>query len=89
MECELMNIQVFGTETCPNCKSVLNFLESKGAEFSYKLIGVDIDKQSVDTLTGRTVRSVPVIVVDGSEMSFPDLKQLTFPNGNVLEGLSI
>lgn len=70
-----MDITVFGTPVCPNCKNVTSFLDSAGVGYSYKTIGKDVDKTDVDALVGRPVRSVPVIVSNGSEVSFEDLRR--------------
>jgi len=70
-----MDITVFGTPICPNCKNVTSFLDSAGVGYKYKTIGEDVDKSDVDALVGRSVRSVPVIVSNGSEVSFEDLRR--------------
>ncbi len=70
-----MSITVFGTPVCPNCKNVTSFLDSAGADYSYKTIGQDVNNEEVNALVGRVVRSVPVIVADGSEVSFDDLRR--------------
>lgn len=70
-----MDITVFGTPICPNCKNVTSFLDSVGVGYNYKTIGQDVDKADVDALVGRAVRSVPVIVSNGSEVSFDDLRR--------------
>lgn len=70
-----MDITVFGTPVCPNCKNVTSFLDSAGVGYRYKTIGRDVDKADVDALVGRPVRSVPVIVSNGSEVTFDDLRR--------------
>jgi glutaredoxin len=70
-----MDITVFGTPVCPNCKNVTSFLDSAGVGYRYKTIGRDVDKSDVDAIVGRSVRSVPVIVSNGTEITFEDLRR--------------
>jgi glutaredoxin len=70
-----MDITVFGTPVCPNCKNVTSFLDEAGVGYKYKTIGEDVNKSDVDALVGRPVRSVPVIVSNGSEVTFDDLRR--------------
>jgi glutaredoxin len=70
-----MDITVFGTPICPNCKNVTSFLDSAGVRYQYKTIGEDVEKADVDALVGRAVRSVPVIVSNGLEVTFDDLRR--------------
>jgi glutaredoxin len=70
-----MEISVFGTETCARCKDVVNFLQDKDVTYDYKIIGEDVDREHVNKVVGRMVRAVPVILVDGEEVSFAALKE--------------
>ena len=70
----MMNITVFGTPVCPNCKTVTSYLQNNDITYNYKTIGKDVEKIEVDKLTGRNVRSVPVILVNGTETTFNRLK---------------
>lgn len=69
-----MNITIYGTPVCPTCKTVLAFLQSKDTQHDYKVVGEDISKEQLEETIGRVVRAVPVIVVDGDELSFDSLK---------------
>ena len=69
-----MNITVYGTPVCPHCNNVKAFLENKHMEYDYKTVGADIEPQALEEQLGRPVRTVPVIVVDGDELSFDTLK---------------
>ena len=69
-----MSITIFGTPVCPNCKSVTSFLSSNNVEYSYKNVGDDIEQSELEAMVGRQVRSVPVIVAEGHEVSFDELK---------------
>lgn len=71
-----MDITVFGTRTCPNCKNVTSFLESKSINYQYKVIGEDVEHMFVNALVGRVVRSVPVVVVNDNEVTFDELQTL-------------
>lgn len=70
-----MDITVFGTPVCPNCKNVTSFLDDAGVRYKYKTIGQDVDRSEVDAVVGRPVRSVPVILSGGAEVSFEDLRR--------------
>lgn len=70
-----MEISVFGTPTCSKCKDVVNFLREKDVGYEYKVIGEDVDHEYVNSTVGRMVRAVPVIMVDGDELSFDKLKE--------------
>jgi len=70
-----MEISVFGAPTCARCKDVINFLHEKDVGYEYKVIGEDVDHEYVNNTVGRMVRSVPVIMVDGDELSFDKLKE--------------
>lgn len=69
-----MNITVFGTPNCSNCKTVISFLEAKELTYEYKTIGKDVSKDQLEEDLGRYVRTVPVIVVGNEELSFEALK---------------
>jgi len=69
-----MDITVYGTHTCPHCINVETFLQQKGTPFEQKIIGEDVSIEQLEENVGRPVRTVPVIVVDGDELSFDSLK---------------
>lgn len=69
-----MKVTVYGTPVCPNCKNVVSFLENNNTTYNYQTVGKDVSKEQLEESLGRTVRSVPVIVVDGNELSFDSLK---------------
>lgn len=69
-----MDITVYGTHTCPHCIKVEQFLETQNTPFEQKIIGEDVSIEQLEENVGRPVRTVPVIVVDGDELSFDSLK---------------
>jgi len=69
-----MKITIYGTPVCPNCKNVLAFLKGNEAKYEYKVVGEDVSKEHLESVVGRPVRAVPVIVVDGDELSFDSLR---------------
>ena len=71
-----MKIEVYGTPTCGNCKKVVNFLTENNVEHDYKTVNSDISVEELTDVIGRVPRTVPVIVVDGSEEVFGDLKTM-------------
>jgi len=70
-----MEISVYGSPACARCKDVINFLQDKNVGHIYKIIGEDIDHEHVNTVVGRLVRAVPVIMMDGNELTFDVLKE--------------
>lgn len=68
-------ITVYGKDVCTQCKQVVSFLNSNNIDHQYLLIGQDVTKEDVDLVTGRDVRSVPVIINNGTEQSFDQLRQ--------------
>jgi glutaredoxin len=83
-----MEISVYGTPMCPKCKDVLNFLLEKDVDYIYNIIGVDVQPEQVNTVVGRPVRAVPVIMVDGVEMSFDNLRE-RLSSTDILSGLEL
>jgi len=70
-----MEISIYGTPSCSACKDVINFLDNKNIEHNYNIIGRDVEFEEVNETFGRMVRSVPVIMVDGSELTVDVLKE--------------
>ena len=70
----MQNVTIYGTPVCPNCKNVTSFLSSSGVQYNYKTVGNDIEQNELERIVSRPVRSVPVIVADGRELSFDELK---------------
>jgi len=83
-----MEISVYGTPTCPRCKDVLNFLLEKDVDYTYSVIGIDVEHEQVNTVVGRPVRAVPVIMVDGAELSFDNLRE-RLSSTDILSGLEL
>ena len=71
-----MEVQIYGTSVCPNCDKVKMFLSSKDQPYQYSAVGMDITKEGLEEAVGRAVRAVPVIVVDGLETTFDQLRTL-------------
>ena len=71
-----MLITIYGLPKCSQCKVVTNYLTDYNIHFEYKEVGKDITPTDLNTLAHRTVRSVPFIMVDGSEAIFGELKAL-------------
>jgi len=83
-----MEIAIFGTASCARCKDVVNFLNEKEITYDYKVIGQDVDHEHVNKVVGRMVRAVPVIMIDGEEVSFTSLKE-TLNSVNMLNLLEL
>ncbi len=83
-----MEISIYGTPTCSACKDVINFLDNKEIKHKYSIIGEDIDFNEVNEAVGRMVRTVPVIMVDGTELTFDTLKEKV-NSVNILKDLEL
>ena len=68
-------ITIYGKDVCPAWKIVVMFLTQHNIDHQYLLVGKDVTKEDVDTVTGRDVRSVPVIMLDGTETNFTNLRE--------------
>jgi len=69
-----MKIDLYGSTICPNCHNVAEWINENGLTYNYKLVPEDISPLALADIVGRVVRSVPVIVVDGKEKTFQELK---------------
>jgi len=69
-----MSITIYGTPTCPKCDDVKKYLASESVPYTYQEVGKDIVREQLELVVGRTIRSVPVIVVHGQEYNFDGLK---------------
>jgi glutaredoxin len=59
-----MNVQMYATEWCPDCRAARQFLDSHGIE--YTVINVDADAAaSAEVLRRVGKRAVPQLVIDG------------------------
>jgi glutaredoxin len=59
-----MNVQVYATKWCRDCRSAKEFLDSHGIEYS--VIDVDADPAaSAEVLRRVGKRAVPQLVIDG------------------------
>lgn len=67
-------ITVYGKDACPACKTVVNYLTANNIDHRYLLVGTDVSKEDVAAAVGRDVRSVPVIMKDGAETTFAELR---------------
>lgn len=72
-----MQVSVYGTKVCPNCDKVKSYLNIKEIPYSYSSVGEDISREELETVVSHPVRSVPVIVVDGQEKTFDQLREMT------------
>ena len=60
--------------SCPYCVNVETFLQNKDKSYDYKIVGEDLSMKQLEETVGRPVRTVPVIVVDGNELTFDSLR---------------
>lgn len=72
-----MQVSIYGTKVCPNCDKVKTYLNTKEIPYSYSSVGEDITREELESVVSRPVRAVPVIVVDGQERTFEQLRELT------------
>jgi mycoredoxin len=59
-----MNVQIYATAWCPDCRAARKFLDSHGIE--YTVIDVDRDAAaSAEVISRVGKRAVPQLVIDG------------------------
>jgi mycoredoxin len=59
-----MNVQMYGTSWCPDCRQARKFLDKHGIE--YTVIDVDADHAASEEVLRRVgKRAVPQLVIDG------------------------
>ena len=59
-----MNVQMYATSWCPDCRRARQFLDKHGIEFTE--IDVDADRAASDEVLRRVgKRAVPQLVIDG------------------------
>jgi glutaredoxin len=59
-----MNVQVYATKWCPDCRKARNFLDSHGIE--YTEIDIDRDSEaSAEVVRRMGKRAIPQLVIDG------------------------
>lgn len=68
-------IIVYGTEQCSQCKVVTSYLNSRNIEHQYLTVGVDVEQDKLEAIVSRPVKAVPVIVRDGIEQTFIELRK--------------
>ena len=74
-----MSITIYGTPSCPNCVMAKNICEDKGLTYEYKTVGLDISKVDLAEMVARPVRSVPVLIEDGCEITMTNLRDRLSP----------
>ena len=75
-----MNVTVFHTTHCAFCKTEMQWLDSKGVEYTHVNIEENDDaRKEVELLTGST--SVPVTLIDGEVIRGFDRPKLTVALG--------
>ena len=77
-----MEIKVYGTEACPQCKAVKQYLSAKGVAFENVNLFENTAMQSV--LIDKGFMSIPVIECDGQYIVGFNVKKLeeVLNNGN-------
>ena len=75
-----MEVTIYGKTNCSNCLNVTRYLETKEIKHEYKLVGRDLSKEDLEDIVHHSVRTVPVILVDGEEQTFDELRKLTNKN---------
>lgn len=61
----MKNIIVYTSNTCPYCKMVKDYLQSKSMPFQERNISTDVEAQK--ELIKKGLRSIPVISIEGYE----------------------
>lgn len=61
-------IEVYGKENCPQCDQMKRYLESKGVEYTYLMVGKDISREDLLAKCEVPVRTVPVVFQNGKHI---------------------
>jgi glutaredoxin len=56
-------ITIFGRDNCVFCKQAVNLCEEQGLQFTYKKIGVDVDRETVLEIFPDAT-TIPIVVID-------------------------
>lgn len=59
-------ITVYSTPNCVNCNSLKQILKSNQIQYEEKTIGVDIQKEALEELSGVALRAAPVVFRDST-----------------------
>jgi len=54
-------ITIYSTPNCVNCNSLKQLYKANQIDFEEKTIGIDIQKQELEQLSGVELRSAPVV----------------------------
>lgn len=73
-------ITIYGKVNCPACNTAKSVLEAKGIEFEYKQMDTDFSVDELmdvcDNLGIAPIRSFPLIVAVGQQLSIEELRAL-------------
>jgi len=73
-------ITIYGKTNCPSCTTAKSVLDAKGVSYEYKQLDVDFNvDQLVDLCSEMGIgflRSFPLIVQDGVQITIETLKSL-------------
>ena len=61
-------IEVYGKENCPQCDQMKRFLETKGLDYTYYMVGKDLSREELLDKCESPVRMVPVVFKEGKHL---------------------
>lgn len=69
-------ITIFGRDNCVFCEQAARLCEEQGLQFTYKKIGVDVDRETVLEMFPDAI-TIPIVVIDGKWIGgFIELKEI-------------
>ena len=57
-------ITIYSTPNCANCNSLKQIYKANGIDYEEKTIGVDIQKEALEEMSGTQLRAAPVVFRD-------------------------
>lgn len=71
----MSEIALYGAPECKECEEIKEYLISHNIPFIYSEVGKDVVIEHLELVVSRRVYELPVITVNGTEVSFDYIKQ--------------
>jgi len=66
---------LYGVPGCKKCDEVKDYLTEKKIPFVYSVVGSDVVVEHLELVVSRRVTDLPIITINGTEVSFDYVKQ--------------
>jgi glutaredoxin len=64
-----MKYLIYGKNGCPSCVNAKNLCIQNSLEYDYKIVGSDIQKEQLEEMAQRPLRTVPQIFLSSDGMT--------------------